>query len=79
MYISDKVVFGSTVTLIDAEGGDEVRYKIVGEDEADLKAGKISIMSPIARAIIGKSVGDVAVVVTPRGELEYEVDGVEHL
>lgn len=76
---SDKVIFGATVTLTDAESGDEVRYKIVGEDEADLKAGKISIMSPIARAIIGKSVGDVAVVVTPSGELEYEVDSVEHL
>ena len=76
---SDKVIFGATVTLIDADSGDEVCYKIVGEDEADLKAGKISIMSPIARAVIGKSVGDVAVVVTPSGELEYEVDSVEHL
>ena len=76
---SGKVIFGSTVTLIDANSGDEVRYKIVGEDEADLKAGKISVMSPIARAIIGKSVGDVAVVVTPGGELEYEVDSVEHI
>jgi len=76
---SGKVVFGSTVTLIEGESGDEVRYKIVGEDEADLKAGKISIMSPIARALVGKSVGDVAVVKTPNGELEYEVDAVEHL
>ncbi|MEM8765958.1 MAG: transcription elongation factor GreA [Pseudomonadota bacterium] len=76
---SGKVIFGSTVTLIDANGGDEIRYKIVGEDEADLKAGKISIMSPIARAIIGKAEGDVAVVDTPSGELEYEIDAVEHL
>jgi transcription elongation factor GreA len=76
---SDKVIFGATVTLIDGESGDEVRYKIVGEDEADLKSGKISIMSPIARAIVGKSVGDVAVVQTPGGEREYEVDGVKHL
>ncbi len=75
---SGKVIFGSTVSLLD-ESGAAVRYKIVGEDEADLKAGKISIMSPIARAIVGKSVGDVAVVQTPSGELEYEVDGVEHL
>ena len=75
---SGKVIFGSTVSLLD-ESGAEVRYKIVGEDEADLKAGKISIMSPIARAIVGKSVGDVAVVQTPSGELEYEVDGVEHI
>ena len=76
---SGKVIFGATVTLIDAESGDEIRYKIVGEDEADLKAGKISIMSPIARGIIGKSEGDVAVVQTPSGELEYEVDSVEHI
>jgi transcription elongation factor GreA len=73
------VIFGATVTLIDAESGDEIRYKIVGEDEADLKEGKISIMSPIARGIIGKSEGDVAVVQTPSGELEYEVDSVEHI
>jgi transcription elongation factor GreA len=76
---SDKVIFGATVTLIETEEGAEVRYKIVGEDEADLKQGKISIMSPIARAIVGKSVGDVVVVNTPRGELEYEVDQVEHV
>jgi len=76
---SGKVIFGATVALTDVESGDEIRYKIVGEDEADLKAGKISIMSPIARAIIGKSEGDVVVVKTPSGELEYEVDSVEHL
>lgn len=76
---SGKVIFGSTVTLIDAESGKQICYKIVGEDEADLKAGKISIMSPIARAVVGKSVGDVAVVQTPSGEVEYEVDGVEHI
>ena len=56
-----------------------MRYKIVGEDEADLKSGKISIMSPIARAIVGKSVGDEVAVQTPSGELEYEIDTVEHL
>ena len=76
---SGKVIFGATVTLIDADSGDEIRYKIVGEDEADLKAGKISIMSPIARGIVGKSEGDVAVVQTPSGELEYEIDSVEHI
>ncbi len=74
----DKVIFGATVTLIDAESGDEVCYKIVGEDEADLKEGKISVMSPIARAIVGKSVGDTAVVSTPSGDAEYEIEGVEH-
>lgn len=73
---SDKVIFGSTVTLIDAASGAEIRYKIVGEDEADLKEGKISVMSPIARAIIGKSVGDIGVVDTPNGKVEYEVDSV---
>jgi len=76
---SGKVIFGATVTLIDAESGQEIRYKIVGEDEADLKAGKISVMSPIARAIVGKRIGDVALVKTPSGEREYEVEAVEHL
>ncbi len=74
----DKVIFGTTVTLIDAETGDQVCYKIVGEDEADLKKGKISVMSPIARAIVGKIVGDAAVVTTPSGEAEYEIQAVEH-
>jgi transcription elongation factor GreA len=74
----DKVIFGTTVTLIDVETGDEVCYKIVGEDEADLKKGKISVMSPIARAIVGKIVGDAAVVTTPSGEAEYEIQAVEY-
>ncbi len=75
----EKVVFGATVTLVDGDSGDEVRYKIVGEDEADLKAAKISVMSPIARAIIGKSVGDLGVVETPKGSIEYEIDAVEYV
>ena len=74
-----KVVFGATVTLIEANEEEEVRYKIVGEDEADLKEGKISVMSPIARALIAKSVGDVVVVAAPGGEMEYEIGNVEHL
>jgi transcription elongation factor GreA len=74
-----KVVFGATVTLIDAASGNEVRYRIVGEDEADLKANKLSVMSPIARGLIGKSEGDVVVVKTPKGDVEYEIDRVEHL
>ena len=61
----EKVIFGVTVTLLDVENDQEIRYKIVGEDEADLKAGKISVMSPIARALIGKSVGDAVSVDTP--------------
>ena len=74
-----KVIFGSTVSLIAGDSGEPIAYKIVGEDEADLKAGKISVMSPIARALIGKSVGDEVTVRTPNGEMSYEVDGVEHV
>ncbi len=70
---SDRVVFGATVALSDVEEGSKVTYQIVGVDEADVKAGKISIMSPIARALIGKKVGDVVVVHSPKGEKEYEV------
>jgi len=71
-----KVVFGATVTLHDVDGGQSVRYKIVGEDEADVKASKISIMSPLAKAVIGKSEGDSAVVETPNGKREYEIEDV---
>lgn len=74
-----KVVFGATVTLSDCDTDETVRYKIVGEDEADLKFGKISVMSPIARAIIGKSEGDSVMVETPAGDREYTVDEVEHI
>lgn len=76
-----KVVFGATVTLLGRDGGEEhsTRYKIVGEDEADLKEGKISVMSPIARALIAKSVGDVVLVSTPGGEVEFEIGEVEHV
>lgn len=74
-----KVVFGATVTLSDCDTGETMRYKIVGEDEADLKFGKISVMSPIARGIIGKSQGDSVMVETPAGDHEYSVDLVEHV
>ncbi len=77
MTPSDKVIFGVTVTLVDEEGA-SLTYRIVGEDEADLKDGKISVMSPIARAVIGKNVGDVGVVETPSGTTEYEIDAVEY-
>jgi transcription elongation factor GreA len=73
----DRVVFGATVTLADGDSGDEVRYQVVGELEADLKKGKISVTSPIARALIGRSEGDVVKVRTPGGEREYEISGVE--
>ncbi|HTO57662.1 MAG TPA: transcription elongation factor GreA [Pseudomonadales bacterium] len=74
-----KVIFGSTVTLVEVESGEEKRYKIVGEDEADLKLNKISVMSPIARALVGKSEGDTVVVKAPNGSIEYEIGTVEHL
>jgi transcription elongation factor GreA len=75
----DRVVFGATVTIEDSDGGEEVTYQIVGELEADLKQGRISVTSPIARALIGKSEGDSAVVRSPGGEKEYEIKSVEFL
>lgn len=75
----DKVIFGTTVTIIHVENDTEVTYKIVGDDEADVKKQKISVNSPIARALIGKEVGDVVVVHTPSGAIEYEIDAVEHI
>ena len=72
-----KVIFGSTVTLIDCNTDETIRFHIVGEDEADLKQNKISVMSPIARALIGKMEDDVVTVSTPGGEREYEVSAVE--
>ena len=69
----ERVIFGTTVRLLDVQEEKEIRYKIVGEDEADLKEHKISVMSPIARAVIGKSVDDTVVVSTPSGTNEYEI------
>ena len=74
-----KVVFGTTVTLFDVENETEVRYKIVGEDEADIKANKISVLSPLAKAMIGKGEGDAVLVETPAGKREYEIEGIAHL
>ena len=68
-----RVVFGATVVLEDLENNQEVRYQIVGDDEADIKESKLSISSPIARALIGKYAGDVAQVQAPSGVREYEV------
>jgi len=76
---SDRVVFGATVTLLNVGTEETVRYQIVGEDEADVKAGKISLTSPIARALMGKEVGEEVVVKAPAGEIAYEIEGVEHL
>ncbi|MCP5419952.1 MAG: transcription elongation factor GreA [Gammaproteobacteria bacterium] len=75
---SDKVVFGATVNLADEEDGKEMRYQIVGEDEADIGSGKISVNSPIARALIGKQEGDVAEVQTPGGIKAYEIIEVNY-
>jgi transcription elongation factor GreA len=74
-----RVVFGATVDLEGLEAGDRVTYQIVGEDEADIKDGKISVSSPIARALIGKVAGDVAEVRAPAGLREYEVLAVRYL
>jgi len=74
-----RVVFGATVELEDEDSGDQVKYQIVGEDEADLKLGLINISSPIARALIGKEEGDVAVVQAPGGERRYEIVAVHYL
>ena len=71
------VKFGATVTLSDEDSGDKVKYKIVGEHEADVKNGKISVNSPIARALIGKSKGESAEVTTPRGARSYEILKIE--
>jgi transcription elongation factor GreA len=76
---SGKVIFGATVHLINAETDAEQTYRIVGDDEADLKQNKISVSSPIARALIGKEEGDVVTVQAPGGAVEYEIDSVEHI
>ncbi len=74
-----KVVFGVTVELADVDTDKEVAYQIVGEDEADIKEGRISITSPIARALIGKRAGDTAVVKAPGGDKEYEILAVKYI
>ena len=74
-----RVVFGATVELEDLEAGKTVTYQIVGDDEADIKTGKISLNSPVARALIGKFEGDVAEVQTPGGVREYEVLDVKYI
>lgn len=73
-----RVVFAATVELEDADSGEVVNYQIVGDDEADLKQGKISLNSPVARALIGKYAGDVVEVATPGGKREYEILDVRY-
>ncbi len=74
-----KVIFGTTVDLINTETDETVRYRIVGDDEADVKNNLISVSSPIARALIGKEEGDVVTVKAPGGDVEYEIDQVHHI
>ena len=79
MNANGKVIFGTTVDLSDEETGDEIRYQIVGEDEADIKANMISVNSPIARALIGKEEGDIAEVQTPGGKRSFEIVEVHYI
>ncbi|GAB7218381.1 transcription elongation factor GreA [Vibrio comitans] len=76
---SGKVIFGTTVTLIDVDTEEEFKYQIVGEDEAEIKLGRISVSSPIARGLIGKMEGDEVTITTPGGVKDYEIDKVEYL
>lgn len=75
----DKVIFGATVTVINLDSDETRVYRIVGDDEADVKAGRISYQSPIARALIGKRVGDEVAVQTPSGPVNYEIDQVAYV
>lgn len=74
-----KVVFGSTIRAINLQTDEEIKYSIVGEDEADIKVQKISYSSPLGRALIGKSIGDEVLVETPGGVIEYEILEVEYI
>ena len=76
---SDKVIFGTTVTVYNSEAEKSIVYKIVGEDEADASIGKISFASPLAKSLIGKFEGDVIKVETPSGVIDYEIEQVEYL
>ncbi len=76
---SDKVIFGTTVTVFNSEAEKSIVYKIVGEDEADASIGKISFASPLAKSLIGKFEGDVIKVETPSGVIDYEIEQVDYL
>lgn len=79
MTNTGKVVFGATVTIVNSETDESLCYQLVGDDEADVKAGKLSINSPMARAVIGKEEGDAVMVQTPHGPVEYEISRVDYL
>jgi transcription elongation factor GreA len=74
-----RVVFGATVDLIDEDTGEEVSYQIVGDDEADIKSGRVSVSSPIARALIGRAEGDLATVLAPGGKRDYEIRAIRYV
>jgi transcription elongation factor GreA len=74
---NEKVVFGTTVTLADTESGDIKKYTLIGQEEADLKKGKISIQSPVGKALIGHKVGDVVTIKTPTKTVEYEIQEIQ--
>lgn len=76
---SGKVIFGTTVTIINLDTDESKTYQIVGDDEADIKVGKISVNSPIARGLVGKEEGDITNIQTPGGATEYEIDEVAHI
>lgn len=76
---SERVIFGTTIEILNVDTDKMVKYQIVGDDEASIKNGKISYSSPIARGLIGKSVGDEVTIKTPSGEVVYEIDSVKHI
>ena len=76
---SGKVIFGTTVSLYNVNSEESVTYQIVGEDEADVLSGKISVVSPISRAVMGKLEGDEVIVKAPAGDIDYEIEKVEHI
>ncbi|MFW8590057.1 transcription elongation factor GreA [Glaciecola sp. 2405UD65-10] len=78
MQNTGKVIFGTTVTILNTDTDQEITYRIVGDDEADLKNGLISVNSPIARGLIGKEIDDVAAITTPSGVVEFEIIEVEY-
>jgi transcription elongation factor GreA len=79
MANNGRIIFGATVALLKSDTEEEMTYRIVGDDEADIKQNLISVNSPIARALIGKEVDDVAIVKTPAGDVEYEILDVKYL
>lgn len=77
--LNGKVIFGATVTLLNLDTDEEVTYKIVGHEEADIKEGKISVNSPVARALIGKEEAEEVVVMAPSGNIDYEIVNIEYI